>query len=136
MTASRSVAVPSDLPPEPPALHQRWLGWTRLRPARGGCRCRASPIIPGTQGVPGLGEGLRETQAAILSNTRPENVAALHIDPAAIARGLVDAASSFSHTYWVAWSLVVLTLVPALLLPRKREEIKLVDEDVPPAVVD
>jgi len=95
-----------------------------------------SPIIPGTQQVPGLGDGLRETEAAILSNTRPESVAALHIDPAAIARGLVDAAESFSHTYWVAWVLVTLTLVPALMLPRKHEEINLVGEGAPPAVVD
>jgi EmrB/QacA subfamily drug resistance transporter len=95
-----------------------------------------SPIIPGTQRVPGLGDGLRETQAAILSNTRPENLAPLHIDPAAIARGLVDAATAFSHTYWVAWVLVVLTLVPALMLPRKHEETYLVDEGAPPAVVD
>jgi predicted MFS family arabinose efflux permease len=95
-----------------------------------------SPIIPGTQRVPGLGDGLRETQAAILSNTRPENLAPLHIDPAAIARGLVDAATAFSHTYWVAWVLVVLTLVPALMLPRKHEETHLVDEGAPPAVVD
>jgi hypothetical protein len=95
-----------------------------------------SPIIPGTQRVPGLGGGLRETQAAILSNTRPENLAPLHIDPAAIARGLVDAATAFSHTYWVAWVLVVLTLVPALMLPRKQEETYLVDEGAPPAVVD
>jgi len=95
-----------------------------------------SPIIPGTQRVPGVGEGLRETQAAILSNTRPENLAPLHIDPAAIARGLVDAATAFAHTYWVAWVLVVLTLVPALMLPRKHEETHLVDKDVPPAVVD
>lgn len=80
-----------------------------------------SPIIPGTQRVPGVGEGLRETQAAILSNTRPESLSPLHIDPAAIARGLVDAATAFSHTYWVAWALVVLTLVPALMLPRRRE---------------
>ncbi|MGW6194506.1 DHA2 family efflux MFS transporter permease subunit [Kribbella sp. NPDC055110] len=89
-----------------------------------------SPIIPGTQQIPGLGAGLRETQAAILSNTRPENLAALHLDPAAIARGLVDAADAFSHTYWVAWSLVLLTLVPALMLPRKRAATQLVDEKV------
>jgi predicted MFS family arabinose efflux permease len=96
-----------------------------------------SPIIPGTQSIPGLGDGLRETQAAILSNTRPENLGPLNLDPAAIARGLVDAASAFSHTYWVAWILVALTLVPALMLPRKREKKSpLVDEGVPPAVVD
>jgi predicted MFS family arabinose efflux permease len=89
-----------------------------------------SPIIPGTQGAPGLGEGLRETQAAILSNTRPETITALHIDPAAIGRGLVDAATAFSHSYWVAWVLVVLTLIPALMLPRKADKNRLVEEDI------
>lgn len=95
-----------------------------------------SPIIPGTQNVPGLGEGLRETEAAILSNTRPESLAPLHIDPVAIASGLVDAAAAFAQTFWVAWVLVALTLVPALMLPRKREETRLVDKGAPPAVVD
>jgi predicted MFS family arabinose efflux permease len=93
-----------------------------------------SPIVPGTQQNPALGGGLTESQAAILSNTRPETFSQLHIDPAAIARGLVHAASSFSHTYWVAWSLVVLTLIPALLLPRKREESELTDEVAPPVM--
>ncbi|MEU8227123.1 DHA2 family efflux MFS transporter permease subunit [Kribbella sp. NPDC048915] len=87
-----------------------------------------SPIIPGTQQIPGLDGGLRETQAAILENTRPESIAPLNLDPAALARGLVDAASSFAQTYWVAWVLVVLTLIPALLLPRKREETHLTDD--------
>jgi EmrB/QacA subfamily drug resistance transporter len=95
-----------------------------------------SPIIPGTQNIPGLGEGLRETQAAILSNTRPLGVALLDLDPAAIARGLVDAAAAFADTFWVAWVLVALTLIPALMLPRKREDTRPVDEGAPPAVVD
>ncbi len=91
-----------------------------------------SPIIPGTQNIPGLGEGLRETEAAILSNTRPVALALLHIDPIAIARGLVDAAAAFADTFWVAWVLVVLTLIPALMLPRKRERAHLVaDRDMP-----
>jgi EmrB/QacA subfamily drug resistance transporter len=96
-----------------------------------------SPVIPGTQNIPGLGDGLRETQAAILSNTRPENLAPLGIDPAAIGRGLADAAQAFAHTYWVAWVLVALTLVPAFMLPRKHEETHLLDDaGVPPAMVD
>jgi EmrB/QacA subfamily drug resistance transporter len=92
-----------------------------------------SPIIPGTDKIPGLGEGLRETQAAILANTRPEAVAPLHLDPAALARGLADAAAAFANTYWVAWVLVVLTLIPALMLPRKRERIPATENE---AVVD
>jgi EmrB/QacA subfamily drug resistance transporter len=95
-----------------------------------------SPIVPGTEKVPNLDGGITETGAAILSNTRPQVFAQLHLDPAAVARGLVDAASSFAQTYWVAWSLVLLTLVPALFLPRRHEaDHFLDDEGVPPVVV-
>jgi MFS family permease len=96
-----------------------------------------SPVIPGTQNIPGLPAGIKETEAAILSNTSPDEFARLDLDPAAVAQGLVDAAAAFAHTYWVAWVLVVLTLIPALMLPRKREEAHLLDDEgVPPVVVD
>lgn len=52
--------------------------------------------------------------------------------PQAVAKGLADAAEAFAHTYWVAGVLVALTLVPALMLPRKHEESRLLD-DVDPA---
>jgi hypothetical protein len=95
-----------------------------------------SPVVPGTDTARGLDGGITETGAAILSNTRPEVFSRLHLDPAAVARGLTDAASSFAHTYWVAWSLVLLTLVPALFLPRRYEaDHFLDDEGVPPVVV-
>jgi EmrB/QacA subfamily drug resistance transporter len=45
-----------------------------------------------------------------------------------VAKGLADAASAFASTYWVAAIMVSLTLVPALLLPRKREESHLLDD--------
>jgi predicted MFS family arabinose efflux permease len=70
-------------------------------------------------------------------------MASLH-DPAlaariplpAIAKGLADAADAFAQTYWVAWAMVLLTLVPALMLPRKREETHLLDDEgIPPVVV-
>ncbi|TWD84619.1 EmrB/QacA subfamily drug resistance transporter [Kribbella amoyensis] len=95
-----------------------------------------SPIIPGTENIPGLDGGLHETQAAILANTRPESLIPLHLDPVAIARGLVEAAEAFANTFWVAWILVILTLIPALMLPRKREVSHLLDDKAPPAVVD
>jgi hypothetical protein len=95
-----------------------------------------SPVVPGTENVPGLDGGITETGAAILSNTRPDVFARLHLDPSAVAHGLTDAASSFAHTYWVAWSLVLLTLlVPAMLLPRRREATHLLDEEGQPPVV-
>jgi EmrB/QacA subfamily drug resistance transporter len=91
-----------------------------------------SPVIPGTEKLDG---GITETGAAVLSNTRPEVFAGLHIDPVHVARGLVDAASAFAQTYWVAWGLVVLTLVPALLLPRRREVSHLLDDEGQPPIV-
>ena len=100
-------------------------------------RLKDSPVIPGTTSIPGLPDGLTETQAAILSNTNPAEFARLDLDPAAVARGLVDAAEAFAQTYWVAWVLAVLTLIPVLMLPRKREEAHLLDDEgVPPVVVD
>ena len=38
---------------------------------------------------------------------------------AAVAAGLAEAAAAFADTFWVAWVLVVLTLIPAFFLPRK-----------------
>jgi hypothetical protein len=58
------------------------------------------------------------------------------ISPAAITRGLEDAAQAFADTYWVAWALVLLTVIPALMLPRKHEETHLLDDEgIPPVVV-
>jgi hypothetical protein len=58
------------------------------------------------------------------------------IPAAAIIKGLEDAANAFADTYWVAWVLVLLTLIPAMLLPRKREESHLLDDQgIPPVVV-
>jgi hypothetical protein len=55
---------------------------------------------------------------------------------AAVAKGLHDAAGAFASTYWVAWTMVLLTVVPALLLPRKHEVTHLLDgESSPPVVV-
>ncbi len=61
---------------------------------------------------------------------------AQQLGPAGIAQGLSDAAEAFANTYWVAWALVVLTLVPVAFLPRRREKAHLLDEEgVPPVVV-
>ena len=54
----------------------------------------------------------------------------------AVAQGLVEAADAFASTFWVAWVLVLLTLVPAYFLPRRSEATHLLDDEgVPPAVV-
>jgi EmrB/QacA subfamily drug resistance transporter len=45
------------------------------------------------------------------------------------ARSPHEAATSYADTFWVAWVLVVLTLVPAFMLPRKKEESHLLDDE-------
>lgn len=56
--------------------------------------------------------------------------------PAGVARGLVEAAHAFASTYWLAWVLVMLTLIPVYFLPRKHEAAHLLDEEsVPPLVL-
>jgi MFS family permease len=39
-------------------------------------------------------------------------------------------ADAFAHTYWVAWAIIVVTLVPAFFLPRKHEESRLLADEV------
>jgi hypothetical protein len=55
--------------------------------------------------------------------------------PGVVAKGLQDAAQAFSSTYWVAAILVACTFVPALMLPRKKEESHLLDDVEPSAPV-
>ena len=58
------------------------------------------------------------------------------MSPVAIAAGLADAAAAFASTYWVAWLMILATLVPVFFLPRKHEETHLLDDEgVPPVVV-
>ncbi|MDQ3157915.1 MAG: DHA2 family efflux MFS transporter permease subunit [Actinomycetota bacterium] len=52
-----------------------------------------------------------------------------------IAKGFIEAADSFGATFWVAWALVILTIVPALFLPRKKEVSHLLDDEGRPPVV-
>ena len=50
------------------------------------------------------------------------------------ATNKAEAANAFAHTYWVAFALVLVTVVAALFLPRKREESHLLDDDQADAV--
>jgi EmrB/QacA subfamily drug resistance transporter len=50
------------------------------------------------------------------------------------ATGRAQAAAAFAHTYWVAFALVLVTVVAALFLPRKREESHLLDDEPADAV--
>jgi EmrB/QacA subfamily drug resistance transporter len=65
--------------------------------------------------------------AAIQSQQDPSIVEKLGADK--IVQGLSDAAGAFGSTFWIAWLLVFLTVVPALFLPRKREVSHLLDDE-------
>ena len=107
----------------------------------------SSPVIPGSTQVPQLPGGLTEAGAAIMHSTRPsafaQLAALLHIPPHGVADGLDQAGAAFAHTYWVAWGLVALTLVPALLLPRRHRDVPdsepdsglQADDEAPPVVI-
>jgi EmrB/QacA subfamily drug resistance transporter len=69
-----------------------------------------------------------EANLAIGAQMNPE-MAAQFPDPSLLERGLEFAADSFATTFMVGFVLVLLTLVPALFLPRKREESHLLDEE-------
>ena len=47
---------------------------------------------------------------------------------AKVTEGLAQAAEAFASTYWVAAFMVMLTLVPAMFLPRSHEESHLLDD--------
>jgi EmrB/QacA subfamily drug resistance transporter len=53
---------------------------------------------------------------------------------AGIKVGLANAAHAFAHTYWVAFALVLVTVVAAIFLPRKKEESHLLDGEQAEAV--
>ena len=62
--------------------------------------------------------------SVVLTNALKDNVPT-SAEPAAVANAAADA---FAHTFWWAAILVTLTLIPALMLPRKREVSHLLDE--------
>jgi EmrB/QacA subfamily drug resistance transporter len=55
-----------------------------------------------------------------------------HLKGAATPAGAGDA---YAKTFWVAWALVLLTLVPALMLPRKKQQVMPTDEEATVPVV-
>ncbi|MGZ8705432.1 MAG: DHA2 family efflux MFS transporter permease subunit [Aeromicrobium sp.] len=97
-----------------------------------------SPAVAGSKGLPGLPDGLRQTYAAIASWTADGAglIAKLGVPKAILDSGFAQAASAFATTFGVAWALIVLTLIPALFLPRKREVSHLLDDESrPPPVI-
>jgi MFS family permease len=73
-------------------------------------------------------KGAKLAYPAIAARHNPQ-IAAQIGGKAGIAEGLSQAASAFAHTYWVAFALVGVTVVAALFLPRKRQEMHQLDDE-------
>src|SRR6185312_2658515 len=71
-----------------------------------------------------LTNGLKDARLAYpaIAARHDPKIAAQIGGQAGVKEGLAQAASAFAHTYWVAFALVVVTVIVALLLPRKQQE--------------
>ncbi|WP_328477889.1 DHA2 family efflux MFS transporter permease subunit [Actinoplanes sp. NBC_00393] len=86
-----------------------------------------SPVIPGVTN-PQTGAPVTEAGLAIGAVQDPA-IAQTVPDPSILERGLQFAADSFASTFMVGFVLVLLTLIPAFFLPRKKEKSHLLDDD-------
>jgi EmrB/QacA subfamily drug resistance transporter len=78
-----------------------------------------------------LTNGLKNSKLAypaIAARHNPK-IAAQIGGQAGVKEGLAEAANAFAHTYWVAFALVLVTVVAAVFLPRKHEESHLLDDE-------
>lgn len=81
-------------------------------------------IVPGSDQLPGLEDGLTSAQLAISSNAPggDQLMQALQVPPSLLEQGFEAAAKAFQTSYLVALAVLVVTLIPVAMLPRKKEE--------------
>ncbi|WP_306205764.1 DHA2 family efflux MFS transporter permease subunit [Actinoplanes sp. RD1] len=77
-------------------------------------RLNGSPEIPGA--------GVTEAQLAIAAEQDPSITQRMPVEPSLLERGLSFAADAFGTTFWVAFGLVLITLIPAYFLPRRKQQ--------------
>ncbi|KXK59452.1 multidrug transporter [Micromonospora rosaria] len=87
-----------------------------------------SPAIPGMVD-PRTGAPVTEAGLAIAVERDPALAQQLPVEPGLLQRGLEFVADSFATTFLVAFVLILVTFVPAFLLPRKRQESHLLDDE-------
>ncbi len=75
-----------------------------------------------------------EAGAVIAAQHDPSIMAKLQETPAALAKGLQDAADAFGNTFIVAVVLIVATLIPAMLLPRTKPKVPEGEGDAAPVI--
>jgi len=78
-----------------------------------------------------LTNGLKDARLAYpaIAARHDPQIAAQIGGQAGVREGLAQAANAFAHTYWVAFALVLVTVVVALLLPRKHQEPDPLDDE-------
>ncbi|MBO0822978.1 MAG: DHA2 family efflux MFS transporter permease subunit [Actinobacteria bacterium] len=83
-----------------------------------------------------LTNGLKDAKLAYpaIAAQHDPRIAAQIGGSAGVKEGLAQAANAFAHTYWVAFALVGVTVIAALFLPRKREELHQLDDEKTEAV--
>ncbi|AWB91228.1 DHA2 family efflux MFS transporter permease subunit [Aeromicrobium chenweiae] len=92
---------------------------------------KSGDVIAGSDKLPGVDEGLTPAQLAAGSHTEQGAgvVDMLKVPGSVLQQGFQDLADAFSTSYWVAFAVLLVTLVPVAFLPRKRQESHLLDDE-------
>lgn len=92
---------------------------------------RSGDIIAGSEKLPGVDGGLTAAQLAASSHTENGGklVELLNVSDATLQKGFQDLADAFQSSYWVAFGVLLATLIPVYFLPRKREVVHLLDDE-------
>ena len=100
---------------------------------------KSGDVIAGSEQLPGVDGGLTAAQLAAGSHTEQgtQLVEMLNVPASVLQQGFQDLADAFASSYWVAFVVLAVTLIPVAFLPRKREVSHLLDEEgtTPPPVV-
>ena len=92
---------------------------------------RSGDILAGSEKLPNVDGGLTAAQLAASSHTDNGGklVEALNVSESVLQQGFRDLADAFQSSYWVAFGVLVATLIPVYFLPRKREVVHLLDDE-------
>jgi hypothetical protein len=92
---------------------------------------KAGDVIAGSENLPGVEGGLTPAQLAAGSHTDQGAglVDALQVPGSVLQQGFQDLGDAFASSYWVAFFVLVVTLVPVAFLPRKRQKSHLLDNE-------
>ena len=100
---------------------------------------KSHDVIAGSEKLPGVDGGLTAAQLAASSHTADGGklVDLLKVPDAVLQQGFHDLADAFQSSYWVAFAVLVVTLIPVYFLPRKREVVHLLDgeENAAPVIM-